>query len=308
MTERPDLLKILDRLDRRSAIGVMAGGLVAGCGPATQTGTEERSGSFPRRIVSLSPAATEILSGVGVFDRVVGVSDYCIHPPEVATLPRLGSWQDARLEELTALDPDLVVSGGAESDRVGEQLRTLGIEFVLISGQRIDHISADIGTIGSIVGVETAASDLIRAMRLGLESVREAVAGRTRPRVLLVVDRLPGTLRSIYAPTADSFLSEVVSVAGAEPVAIAGGVGGYAQVNLETLVALDPEIVIETIQGVPGRFTEDSMEVWRQLPSLAAVRNGRIVPIRDPSVLHPSHRIVETARRFARVIHPGVEF
>ena len=63
----------------------------------------------PRRIISLSPNVTDILEGVGAFDRVVAVSNYCSYPPGVASLPRVGGWQNASLEEVTSLEPDLVV-------------------------------------------------------------------------------------------------------------------------------------------------------------------------------------------------------
>ena len=67
---------------------------------------------------------------------------------------------------------------------------------------------------------------------------------------------------------------------------------------------LDPEIIIDMIQGVPGRFTENSMDVWGQIPSLTAVQTDRVHSIRDTSVLHPSQRVAQTARLFAEIIHP----
>src|SRR5579883_79210 len=63
----------------------------------------------PRRIVSMSPNLTEILYGIGAFDRVAGISDYCTWPPEVRNLPTLGGWVNPNLEKIAALHPDLVV-------------------------------------------------------------------------------------------------------------------------------------------------------------------------------------------------------
>ena len=57
--------------------------------------------AVPKRIVSLSPNTTEILYGVGAFPRVVGVSQYCSYPPEVAGLPRIGGWQTTSIEKIT---------------------------------------------------------------------------------------------------------------------------------------------------------------------------------------------------------------
>jgi iron complex transport system substrate-binding protein len=278
-----------------------------GCGadrPVPASGVD-RARPQIERIVALTPAASEILDGLGAFDRVVAVSAYAVHPPAVEFLPRLGTGGNSPLEALVALAPDLVVSGGLDSDVLSGHLRALGISQVLIPGRTIADIEDGIATLGNVLGVAPRAEAVVESMRRGLERVRNRTSGRGRPRVLLVVDRLPGTLRGVYVPSADSFLSELVVIAGGEPVRVTEGVGGYAQVNIEALVALDPDIVIETIQGEPGRFTEDSMAVWGVLPRMRAVASGRVYPVRDPSILHPSHRVVETAERFARLIHPG---
>jgi iron complex transport system substrate-binding protein len=224
----------------------------------------------------------------------------------VENLPRLGSWQDANLEQLVLLEPDLVITGGIDSDAVSRQLADLGIATVAMPVLTLEDIFTSIESIGRAVGRPDRARSVTAETRTALDQLDGRVAGRPRPRVLLVVDRLPGTLRSIYTPTEASFLDELVRIAGGEPVPVTGGLGGYAGVSLEALVHLDPEIVIETIQGVPGRFTEDSMAVWGSLPELAAVRAGRVYAIRDTSVLHPSQRVRETAVRFAELIHPGV--
>ena len=68
------------------------------------------STSKPARIISLTPSTTEILYGVGAFDRVVAVSDYCTYPPDVKKLPRVGGWNNPNMEQIAALRPDLVAS------------------------------------------------------------------------------------------------------------------------------------------------------------------------------------------------------
>ena len=260
----------------------------------------------PARIVSLTPAATEILFGLGVFDRVVGISDYCTYPPQVDTLPRLGSWQDADLERLTRLAPDLVVTGGVESSILSGQLAALEIPTVTIAVDTLDDVFRNIERIGLVVGRSDRARALAEETQAELGDIRADVQGVDRPRVLVVVDRVPGTLRSIYTVSEDSFLAGLIQIAGGEPVRVTNAVAGYAQVSLEALVYLDPGIIIDMIQGVPGRFRENSMEVWRQIPNLRAVQTGRVHPIRDTSVLHPSQRVSVTARRFAEIIHPEV--
>ena len=56
------------------------------------------SAAPPQRIVSVSPAVTEMLYGIGVFDRVVAVTDYCLYPPEAKAVPKVGGWATPSVE------------------------------------------------------------------------------------------------------------------------------------------------------------------------------------------------------------------
>ena len=76
--------------------------------PALESASEATT-SKPKRIISLSPNITEILEGVGAFDRVVAVSDFCDYPPAALKLPRVGGWQTTSLEQVHSLRPDLVI-------------------------------------------------------------------------------------------------------------------------------------------------------------------------------------------------------
>jgi ABC-type Fe3+-hydroxamate transport system substrate-binding protein len=81
---------------------------------------------------------------------------------------------------------------------------------------------------------------------------------------------------------------------------------GYSRVSKEALLGYDPDIIIDMMQGPPGRLGEDPQAVWRDFPELAAVRNHRIVPVHEDYVLHASQMVVKTAVLFARIFHPEI--
>ena len=83
----------------------------------------------PSRIVSLVPSLTEALFALGLGDRVVGVTDWCVHPAErVAALPKLGGTKDVNVAAIVALAPDLVIANHEENTRrVVEKLRAAGL-------------------------------------------------------------------------------------------------------------------------------------------------------------------------------------
>lgn len=267
--------------------------------------TTQRDGPRAARIVSISPSVTEILYGIGAWSQVVAVSQYCTYPADVSNKPRVNGWGATNLEQVTALKPDLVIGVDAQQAFVRDRLDAIGVRSLFVKSQSLKDIFAAIDEIGRAVGHDAEATELITKTRNEVEEVRNVVATRGRPRVLCVVDRVPGTLRDLYVATRGSFLDELVGVAGGEPIAPPAG-SGYGKITKEAVLTLDPEVIIEMVQGSKGKFAEDPGAVWRELYEVRAVRDGRIHSMQDPTAIHPSQFVGRTARLFAQYIHPEV--
>lgn len=260
----------------------------------------------PQRIISLSPSATEVLWGVGAFERVVAVSDYDDFPPEAANLPKVGGWSNTNLEQVVSLKPDLIVVTQSQAPMIKDRLDALGVRVLVVPSYTVEDALAGIAQIGAAVGEEEAARRLLAETRAGLAEVRARTKDLKRPRVLCVVDRVPGTLRGLYTATKGSFIEQLIEIAGGESVAPPAA-GGFGQIGKEAVVALDPEVIIDMVQGAKdSRLAEDPKQVWQELARVRAVREGRVYPLRDTSVLHPSQRVADTARKFAELLHPEV--
>jgi iron complex transport system substrate-binding protein len=276
--------------------------LAAANGPAA---TAAFSSGVPARIISMSPNATEILYGLGVIDRVVAVSDYDVWPPEVTKLPRIGGWSTPSLERVLAFRPDLVLLSDAQAELVGPQLRELGLNVVAVPTRTLNDAYSAIRIAGRATGRDAEAAQLEASTRAGIERVRERTRSLAHPSVLCVVDRTPGTLRDVYAAGEGSFIAELIAVAGARSV-VPRSAAGYSRISKEALLGYNPDIIIDMMQGPPGRLGEDPQAVWRDFPELAAVRNHRIVPVHEDYVLHASQMVVKTAVLFARIFHPEI--
>jgi iron complex transport system substrate-binding protein len=268
--------------------------------------------AVPERIITLSPNVTEMIWGLGAFDRVVAVSEFCDFPPEVEKLPRVGGWQNTNLEKVASLQPDLVILTEAQAPFVKHHLDGLGIPALVVRAQSIGDIKSAIVQIGRAVGRSGEASRLVAELDAELDDVRRLTAGLERPRVLTVVDRLPGTLRDIYVATRGSFLSELVEIAGGEPLTPPAN-HQYTKLSMEAMVSMDPEVILDIVQsltapatvlGTGGELAEDPREVWNELGDVKAVRDGRVYPLHDLSLVHPSQFVGRAARRIAEVIHP----
>jgi iron complex transport system substrate-binding protein len=261
---------------------------------------------MPQRIVSLSPDLTEMLYGVGAFPRVVGVSDYDTYPPEAAKLPTLGQLHNPNLEKLTALRPDLVVVNSAQAPFVEDTLKALGLRVLTTSNRSVEEVYAAMTAIGHATGNESEAARLVASTRQGLERVAQKMARVPKTRVVLIIDRTPGTLRDLYTATDGGYLAELVNIAGGRLV-VRPAKTGYAKLSKEDVLALNPDVILDFIQGPKSRFAGNPLEAWREMPELKAVRDHRVYSVDQDFVPHASQRMVQTAELFARLIHPEIQ-
>lgn len=259
----------------------------------------------PKRIISLSPNTTEMLSGVGAFSSVVAVSEYCSYPPEVAKLPRVGGWQSTHVEKIVALRPDLVLMTKAQEPFIAERLRAFSIPYTAVPSESLADIFAAIEMTGRVTGHENEALALNKKMRASLDAIRNATQKVPRRSVLLSVNRTPGTLSDLYVATEGSYLVELIEIAGGKSV-VAPAKTGYGKISKEAILSLNPDLIIDLVHSSKSTLGERPLDAWRDLPELKAVRNGAVYPTDDLFVPHPSQFVVHTAELFVRIIHPEV--
>lgn len=304
--------------DRRSfivlLIGLALGGatfilLQGGRGP--RDAPPDRGGPGPRpaasRALVLSPALVEIVFAIGAQDRVVGVSDFCTYPPEVAELPSCGGIINPNYEAMESLRPDLVVVQGL-SDTIVEYCEAAGIPTLEVPLDSLDDVLAAVVTLGQALGAEESANRLAGEMQAELDKVSAAVQGRPRPRVFVSTGRSLGRLKDMMSAGKGSFLDDLISLAGGEN--IFGDVESlWPSPALEAVVAAGPEVIIDILpdQQLDAQAVEEAVRLWNALgDSVPAVRNGRVYVVSDASVLIPGPRVTQTARTLARLLHPEV--
>lgn len=277
--------------------------MLVGCAGKQAQRQKASAESRPQRIVSLSPSVTEILYGVGAWPQVIAVSQFCSYPDDVQNKPRVNGWDKTNLEQVMALKPDFVIGVDAQEPFLRDKLNALGVRSLFVKSVTLAEILASIREIGRASGHETEAIDLSDKTQKEIDVARAAVATRPRPRVLCVVDRVPGTIRDLYTATRGSYLDELINIAGGESIAPEGE-NGYGKITKEAVLTLNPEVIIDMVQGSKGNLGEDPVAVWSELGEVRAVREKRIYSMTDPSVIHPSQFVGHTAQLFARALHP----
>lgn len=291
------------RARRAGIVAILALGVccaLAG-GPRAQSSV---TASHPKRIISLIPATTEMLFAMGANDRLVGIGNYDKFPPAVEKLPRVGGLIDPNREAILALKPDLVVVYETQTE-LKTQLARAGIPMFNYAHKGLPDITATIRALGARVGSGPAADRVAADIEARLAAVRARVAGQTRPRTLLIFGREPGALRQINASAGDGFLHDLLDVAGASDV-LADMRRQSVTMSTEMILTRAPQVIIELHYGesLPADRVESERRVWNALPSVPAVRTGRVYFMTGDEFVVPGPRIVLAAERFAAALHP----
>ena len=276
---------------------------VAVRGPAPLEAAQDSRAAAPRRIISLVPAVTEMLFAIGAGPAVVGVSTFDRYPEQVATRPRVGALVDPDFERILTLRPDLVVVYGSQDDLM-QRLARANIPIYRYRHATLDDILRTIREIGELVGRLEDADRLATRIAADLDAIRASVAGRPRPRTVILFGREPGSLRGMYASGGYGFVHDMLEIAGGEDI-FADVPRENLQATAETLLARAPEVIIELRSSGTGWTPERlaaERAVWRGLPSLPAVRSGRIRILTDESLTVPGPRVAESVRRIAEAL------
>ncbi len=275
---------------------VIAAGMVAAC-----LIVAARAAPATLRIISVVPAATEMLYAMGAGPDIVAVSSYDAYPPQVKTLPRVGALLDPDVERILSLRPDLVVVYGSQADLIAQ----LGRAHVGVYNYRhgsLADVTRTMRELGERTGHGREANAAAAGIELRLSAIASRVAGRPRPRTLLVIGHEPLSLRNIYASGGTGFLHDVLSVAGGTDVF--GDIPREAvQASTETVLARGPEVIVELRATAPAD-PERERAVWQVLPSLPAVRHHRVYFLTGDEMVVPGPRIADAAERLARTLHP----
>jgi ABC-type Fe3+-hydroxamate transport system substrate-binding protein len=235
-------------------------------------------GGVPKRVVSLVPSDTYSIAALGCAGALVGRTDYCELPADVvAKLPSIGGTKNPRVDDIVALEPDLVIANQEENTRSDlEKLAQHGVKVLVCFPKRAADGLAHLARLAKIFRVE--ADPNVRAMmKQGYEAVREAEASRAEP----VPTFCPIWMKPLMTINGDTFISDMLALAGASnvfadrerryplaadlrgatPMDAEGRDTRYPRVTMEEVVARKPALVL--LPDEPHPFSEEDANVFR---------------------------------------------
>ena len=261
-------------------------------------GTTVTLAAPPRKVISLTPATSELMFALGAGDRLVGRTDSDDYPAQVSSVPAVATFQGVEMEKVVNIGPDLVLAGGDGFTSAADikRMRDLGFPVLVLYAKDVPGVLADIRLVGQVVGEESAASSIATSIQVQIDQVTQAVADLPQPRTFYEIGDDP----ELYGPAPDSFVADMVTLAGGDAVTTTDP--SVFSIPVERLVSVDPQVIVlgdaaygtcpDTVAARPG---------WE---GITAVRNGDVVPVDDTIVTRPGPRIGDGLVALALAIHP----
>jgi ABC-type Fe3+-hydroxamate transport system substrate-binding protein len=251
----------------------------------------------PRRIVSLVPSTTELLCDLGLADRLVGVTAYCVEPRDVVrTKARIGGEKDPDLAAIRGLAPDLVIANVEENVRAHvDALRAWGIRVWVTYPRTVEDSLRMIRELGAVTGAGEPAEALARRLERERARVRAARAGPP-VRVFYAIWRNP-----YMTVGGDTYISDVLAACGAANVF--ADAERYPAVTLDDVAVRRPEVIL--LPDEPFRFRRAHVEDFAAHREIPAVRDGRIHLVGGKPLSWHGRRLADALRSVPGLLARG---
>jgi iron complex transport system substrate-binding protein len=256
---------------------------------------------IPQRVVSLQPSVTVTLRDLGVLDRLVACTKYCVDVcPEVRETGCIiveDSWS-AKAEQIMAAKPDLVIASVPYRLESVAEILKCGVPFLGLAPKSLDEIYKDIMMIARIVSAEDPRVSeerglaLVARMEKEVQAMWQRTKGLTRPLVYCEEWGKPLIL-------SQTWVAELVEAAGGRFFGQPG-----KQTTEEEVAAADPDVIIAAWCGAGDRVPLEKIIPKRSWEQTKAARKGRVYCINDEFLNTPASTLINGLHALAAAIHP----
>jgi iron complex transport system substrate-binding protein len=242
----------------------------------------------PQRVLTLSPSMTETVCALGACGRLVGTDRYSNWPASVVALPKLGGLDDAQIERIVALKPDLVLA--ATSTRAVERLESLGLRVLALEPRSLADTQAVVDRVALALGDAAAGPALWRQLVQRIDAAAARVPARWRGQsVYFEVASVP------FAAGASSFIGELLARLGLSNI-VPATMGPFPQLSPEFVLRAQPQLVMASTTNLAEMPQRPG---WRQLRALQSGARCGFAPAPYDALMRAGPRLAEAAEALA---------
>lgn len=244
------------------------------------------------RIVALSAADCEIVYALGAGDLLVGRGEWCDYPPEVFEVTAVDSGGNTNIEQILALDPDvLVMSSMAQTEEQVKQLEDAGVAVVVSNAADIEGVYTSIEMLGKLLGKDAEAASVIDGMKTAFAEI-EANKLDGEETVYFEVSPLQWGL---WTAGSGTFMNEIAEMMGLKNCF--GDVEGWAEISEEQVLERDPDYIVTiTMYYGEGPTPEEEIMGRTGWENVTAVKNAAILNLQNNELSRPAPRLADGAK------------
>ena len=253
------------------------------------------------RIVSLAPSVTSILFAIGAQKNLVGVSKWCKDVAPTGRLPRVGDCWALDVRAVSRLRPTLVIGSVPFKPEVVAELLALPAAFLALNPRSLRTIEEDCRILGRMTNRLSAANALVEKMRSSFARIAARIVARNRRQARHVKQRLRVYCEAWPKPRISSppWVAELVKIAGGRMVVKAGKL-----VSDDEVAAARPDVIVLAWTATGERANPRATLANPKWADVPAVRDKRVVVIRDELLNTPGPPLMQGAEALFRAIHP----
>jgi iron complex transport system substrate-binding protein len=245
------------------------------------------------RIISLAPSMTELLFSLGAGERILGVMDYSDYPAQALQIPVVGRFDMLDMEQIVALQPDLVVAWLTGNPRNAiQRLKDLGIAVYTAEPDSMLSISEHLLRLGELTGQGGQAENLSQQLLSQLATIAANEDANPPVRVFYQVWHSP-----IISVGGTELINDMINRCGGSNIFAELPVG--PRVNLEDVLLRDPEVIIASGSD---RESPAWLNDWLRWPEMSAVRNQHLYAIEPDLVQRHSLRALQGLQQMCEFI------
>lgn len=268
-----------------------------------QAVTEVSQPSDELRIVSLGPNVTEIIYALGAGDNLVGRTDYCNYPDQALSVTSIGTLWEPNLEAILALDADVAIASSIVDPAFIQSLADAGITaYQFYEEESLEGTYKLIQEVADAIGKTEEGQAIVASMKARIEAVQAKVAA-------IPADQRKSTMYIIsygdwgdYAATGETYLDDVIEVAGAVNAAKSGM---YWSISKELLLSEDPDtILLDAYSYTDVAATIADFSSLAPYSELTASKTGNVYTINGDAAERQGVRTADTVEEIAKLLYP----
>lgn len=253
------------------------------------------------RVVSLSPAITDIIVRLGASDQLAGITGYCEVPPGCKAR-KVGTLLDVNMELIYSLEPGIIFTSPYHQ-AITDKFTELGLPYEIVPMDTVAQARAAILTVAGKIDRLAQGKAMLRKMDAAMADIGKRAEQGKRKRIIVVVGRPEGPLRSVTVVGGSNFLNELVQIAGGSNL-FADNLSAYPMVPASELFRLQPELVIELFADrlLSAEEKQKRLQDWSEgfgdLPPL------KVKLLNRTDILRPGPAMADIVRELFYAIHP----